>query len=508
MPDSIVTEPAIETGAASVARWLAPSLADVIFGALLLWLMLFTLRSDGTLGLLLDSNTGYHIRTGDFILHHRAVPHSDIFSFSKPGQPWFAWEWLSAILFALVHAAAGLKGLMIFTGAIIALSNLILLRHMLWQGANALVTIALLHLVAGASSIHYLARPHVFTFLFLAIGLWLIDRDRRRPSARVWIRVPIAVVWVNMHGGFLALLASLGIVAVGSALESEWMAARRYGLLMLACLAASGLNPYGFAVHAHAIPYLQQKWMAELVQEFQSPRFNSPEGLYFEILLLAGVALAVLLIARRQIASALLILAWAHASLTSVRHIPIFGFVVAPLLAREVTLLWDRWVRFARPGSVRAILGTLATDHTPGLQRTSIWPLALVISLALFSFGWNWPSDLPEARYPAAITRKYPDLISGSRIFTTDGWADYLTYHYFPRQRIFVDGRSDFFGKEISEQYLQTLKGQHGWDRLMKQYDFNAALIPSQSALASLLRVASDWQLVEDDGQAALFRRR
>jgi hypothetical protein len=157
---------------------------------------------------------------------------------------------------------------------------------------------------------------------------------------------------------------------------------------------------------------------------------------------------------------------------------------------------------------VRAILGALATDHTPGLQRTSIWPLALLTALAMFSFGWNWPSDFPEARYPAALTRKYPDVISGSRIFTTDGWADYLTFHYYPRQQVFVDGRSDFFGREISEQYLQILKGQFGWDALMKQYGFNAALIPTQSALASLLRIGSDWVVVDDDGQAALFRRR
>src|SRR5262249_39747715 len=79
------------------ARWLAPSLADIIFGALLLWLALVTMRSDGSLGLLLDSNTGYHIRTGDFILTNRTIPHSDIFSFSRPGQPWFAWEWLCAV---------------------------------------------------------------------------------------------------------------------------------------------------------------------------------------------------------------------------------------------------------------------------------------------------------------------------------------------------------------------------------------------------------------------------
>src|SRR2546427_4583604 len=122
-------------------RWLAPSLSDVIFGALLLWILMFTIHGDGSVGLLQDANTGYHIRTGDFILEHRTIPHSDIFSFSKPGQPWFAWEWLCAVLFSALYSAGGMKALVIFSGAAIALSNLILLRHMIWRGSNALVAL-------------------------------------------------------------------------------------------------------------------------------------------------------------------------------------------------------------------------------------------------------------------------------------------------------------------------------------------------------------------------------
>jgi hypothetical protein len=501
------TAPAAVRRQSAAARWFTPSLADVIFGALLLWLLLFTIRSDGSIGLLLDSNTGYHIRTGDFILEHKTIPYGDIFSFSKAGQPWFAWEWLCAVLFALLYGAGGMKSLAIFCGAVIALSNLVLLRHMIWRGANALVAIGVLHLVIAASSLHYLARPHVFTFLFLAICLWLIDQDRQRPSARIWMLVPITVVWVNMHGGFLALLVSLGIVAVGSALEGAWTVARRYALLMAACLAGSGVNPYGFAVHSHAIRFLKEKWIVDLVQEYQSPRFGSPESHYFEILLFAAVTLSVWLLSRKQIASALLVLAWTHAALTSMRHIPIFGFVIAPFLAREVTQLWDRWVYHARPGSTRAILDALAAEHTAGLQRNSLWAPALVIALVLFSSGWSWPTDFPDARYPAALASKNAGLISGSRIFTTDAWADYLTFRFYPRQRIFVDGRCDFFGKEMSEEYVQILKGHYGWESLMKRYDLNVALIPTQSALASLLRVNPEWRIAAEDSQAILFQR-
>jgi hypothetical protein len=60
----------------------------------------------------------------------------------------------------------------------------------------------------------------------------------------------------------------------------------------------------------------------------------------------------------------------------------------------------------------------------------------------------------------------------------------------------------------MSEEYVQILKGHFGWDALMERYDFNAALVPSQSALASLLRFREDWRVVETDNQAVLFQRK
>jgi len=492
--------------------WVTPSLADIIFAALLTWLVMFTIHSDGSTGLLLDSNTGYHIRTGDYILEHGSVPHGDIFSFSKPGEPWFAWEWLSAVLFAAAFQAFGLKGLIILTGSLIALSNVILLRHMVWRGANFLMAIAVVHLVLVASSIHYLARPHVFTLLFLPIALWMIDADRLNPSRRIWFLVPLAALWANLHGGFLALLACLAIVAAGSAVEAllnsdSFLRARRYAMVTVACLAASAVNPYGFAIHAHALPYLKTKWILELVQEFQSPNFHSPGTIYFELLLFMGIGLVVWLLAERKVAPALLILAWAHAALTSMRHIPIYAFVAAPPLAHAATRLWDHWAAGAKSDSVRAIFGSLASEHTAGLRRISVWTPIAVLVMLLLPLGGAWPDDFPAGKFPADIVEANAERISASRIFTTDSWADYLTFHFYPRQKIFVDGRSDFFGQQISEAYIQILKGQYGWDTLMKRYDLNAALVPSQSALASLLRVNAGWRLVDEDNQATLFER-
>ena len=172
-------------------------------------------------------------------------------------------------------------------------------------------------------------------------------------------------------------------------------------------------------------------------------------------MLFAGVALVAWLLWQKQFASALLILFWAHAALTSVRHIPIYVLVVAPLLGRQATQLWDHWAASAKRGSLRSILDAVAREHTPGLARTSLWAPALVVALALFSFGWNWPDDFPAGKFPVAMVGHHAARIAAARIFTTDSWADYLTFRNYPRQRIFFDGRSDFFGKDVADEYCR-----------------------------------------------------
>src|SRR5258708_13785851 len=84
------------------AKWLLPGFSDCLFLAVLFWL--FASGSGGWSGLLADGDTGWHIRTGQWILENHSVPHTDLFSFSKAGQPWFAWEWLSDVVFAFLHA--------------------------------------------------------------------------------------------------------------------------------------------------------------------------------------------------------------------------------------------------------------------------------------------------------------------------------------------------------------------------------------------------------------------
>jgi len=64
-----------------------------------------------------DSDTWSHIATGDWMFAHHTIPRADPFTFSVPGRPWVAHEWLSEILLALAYRAGGFVGVALLTGA-------------------------------------------------------------------------------------------------------------------------------------------------------------------------------------------------------------------------------------------------------------------------------------------------------------------------------------------------------------------------------------------------------
>ncbi|MBI3210219.1 MAG: hypothetical protein HYZ37_15140 [Candidatus Solibacter usitatus] len=501
----------------SWAKWLLPSFSDCLFLAALFWL--FAAGGGGWAGLLADGDTGWHIRTGEWILEHGKVPKTDLFSFSKAGEAWYAWEWLSDVIYAVLHNAAGLKGLLILSAVLIACFGTLLFRHMMARGATPFAALAVSLLVYGASSIHYLARPHVFTLLAMTVSMWLIDADRRGPSARIWLLAPIVVLWVNLHGGFLALIACLGLLVVGTAAEQAvkvWLdgaawdlkPVRRYAALAVVCGTLTLCNPYGWRLHEHVFQFLQSDWIKNNIQEFQSPTFRGESALQFEIVLFAALGTAAWLISTRQMAPALLLLFWAHSALTSVRHVPLFMIVSAPYIASALTALWRAFIEPAGKKTIRGIFASLAKDTEPGCRRSSIWiGVAVLALLVLPETAIRWPKDFPQVKFPVAMAERHREKINAQRLLTMDQWADYLIYRFYPRHRVYVDGRSDFFGKELGEQYLSMSQGRWQWKKYLDENRFNLVLSPLEWPLASLLKTSGDWRLIEDDGQALLFER-
>src|SRR5947207_9943761 len=118
--------PVRETVSAAASRLRRlPSLTSLAFTlpvVLLYW------QLGGPAAMLADPNTGVHVRAGEWILRHRAIPRQDLFSFTLAGRAWCDWEWLSDLIYGGRYQVDGLSAIVAFHLALLCITSLTVYR--------------------------------------------------------------------------------------------------------------------------------------------------------------------------------------------------------------------------------------------------------------------------------------------------------------------------------------------------------------------------------------------
>jgi len=501
-----------------------PSLTDVAF----LMPLVFVFFRMGGATKMLEGDTGWHIRTGEWILANGRVPDSDFYSFSHPGEPWFAWEWGWDVLFGWMHSLWGMPAVVFASVIVLSLAFALLFRLVLRKCENPVLAIGVTLLAAAASSVHWWARPHLFTFLFVVVFYHILERHRDGEKSPLWVLPVLMVLWTNLHGGFIAGILMLGCYAAGELIQAALAATaieRReafgrsvpYMISGAACFAVTFLNPYTYHLHVHILQYLGDsdspffRW----VSEWQSVSFHYAGARYFEVMIILATASAVWCLLRREFVYTLLVVGWMHLGLVSARHIPIFALVSAPVVAGMLEAALTglkradlaRWVRCSVE-VVDEIGGELAPlDRVRRLHLVSILVVAMV---GLAIFAPNPPdrflADYNPEHYPKeAVDALGVQMLSGD-VFASDEWGDYLIYRLHPSTKVFVDGRFDFYGADFTEEYLNLMNVGKEWDQTLSTYQITSALLPVHSSLSATLRESGRWQAVYEDDVAVLLK--
>lgn len=526
-PDSVAT-----TSKPPLSGWfhfLAPSVADVLFITILAGL------SCGALGriLLRDAGIGWHIRNGQQMLLTHAITRHDPFSATINGGTWYAWEWLYDLLIAVINLALGLNGVVFFSAAIIATAFVLTLHFAVRRGGNLVIVLFFLVLSLGASSIHFLARPHVLSWLLTVVWFEALDSAAVSWESEAAIAVfglpALMVLWVNLHGGYVFGFALLAIYLTDGAIRffamreqrektRSWL--KRLGLVTLLTFAASFVNPYGYHLHVHVYRYLSDRYLMDRISEFLSPDFHIPAQQCFAALLL--ITLVALASARTRLTPArlMVVLFAGYSGLYATRSLPtsslLITLIVAPVLSRSI----------AEAGGNSHVLpwlrGGLSRLHSFGLRMRNLelnfgdhfW-LVLVFLLGLWVciYGGRLGSAqlinayFDERRFPVEAAEFIAKRDIGEPIFSQDYWGGYLIYRLYPQTKVVVDDRHDLYGDQFFKDYLKVMFIQEGWDNVLEQEHVHWVLMPPDSTLANMLRLSPAWTVVHEDGTAVLFQR-
>jgi hypothetical protein len=143
-------------------------------------------------------------------------------------------------------------------------------------------------------------------------------------------------------------------------------------------------------------------------------------------------------------------------------------------------------------------------------RRLGPWSAVLGVLALWIVLPLKGLQDFPERNFPVSAVRRNLDRLSGPsrRILTSDQWADYLIFKLPPGRRVFVDGRSDFYGPSIGADYQSLLVAGRRWPEVLQSYGFTVALLPLDWPLSTLLERDPGWTAVDRDNQAVLLVRR
>ena len=467
-------------------------------------------------GLLKDCDTGYHIRAGEYILDNLSIPKYDIFSFHSPALPWIAHEWLSEVIMAAVHRISGLTGLVIFFSLLISIVYYLLFKILQSLKSNVGIAVFVIILVIASSQLHWLARPHIFSMLFFLIWYYILDAYQYNNQRNIlYLQIPLMLMWVNLHGGFITGFILNGIYLLGNIVklifttESERNVHRPkaiiLGLTMIACIFISLINPFGYQILIFPLKFVREKFILDNISEFLSPNFHSIWALPFELFLFLILTVASFSNKRLNLVELVLIIFFLHMSLVSARYIPLFCIIAAPIVVKQAEQLLKH-----SKGKISNFL-TKKSDSFSKIDDSAsdlVWPAAvflITILLAIFSpiqYGFDINKKPIEAS--RFIEQEY---ISGN-MFNMDEFGDYIIYRNYPKYRVFIDGRIDMYGSKRFKEYIEVVNFKQEWEKIIEKYKITWIIYYTNSTFSRYLLQNKDWHLIYSDKVASIFLKK
>ena len=443
--------------------------------------------------LLIDPDTMWQITVGQWIIDHRTVPTSDVYSFTMRGQPWISTQWLSQVLYAKAYSLAGWSGPVVLAATAIAATFALLTKFL----ARRLAESTALVFVAAALALtvpHLLARPHVLALpVMVAWAAGLIAAADRRTAPSFWL-LPLMMLWANLHGGFVFGLMLIGGVAldavIGANPASQKSLLLRWFAFGLAALAASCVTPYGWNALLASRKILELGEALPLILEWKPADFSSLGPL--EICLLLGIGLALFRGIKLPPMRIVLLLGLLHMALSQGRAAEILALLAPILLAAPLA----------------SQIGGAAHHSQAASPQRGLLFASLAAALVAATFAWcSLQRFEPHTRgSPVAAVTELKKL-NLSRVFNDYDFGGYLIANGVAP---FIDGRTELYGEKffVDHNAASGLMKPENFFRLIEQYNIEATLMRTQSAATKLLDHMDGWQKIYSDDIATIHLRK
>lgn len=471
-----------------------------------------------------DPDLGIHLGVGNYILRHRMIPKTDLFSFSLPTHPYAYHSWLSALGMAWSYQQAGMFGLTLLATGIIATGVWSIFRQMAVSKASVLLILVTTAVIFSSVGV----RPQALSFGFFSILVAVVfpKRDKgvkgETRGRAIWAVPLLFLLWANIHGAFtvgLLFLALFWVVELGKRLAVELagrtklrvrfeaMDSQALGSLLLVLVVsflATLVNPYGLELHKSVVAIATNPINALYNLEWLPLTSRGPAQLVFAALVFGVFTLVMLFRVRVDFTRLILSVVFFFLSLVHVRTTIFFLVLFLPFVSRIVqsyqrVFPWKLWflplspVGLAVVALIMAVISRSVTNVSTSFREITD-PV----------FYASYRHDYPHGAVLYIQNHQLP------RLLNFHNWGGYLVWQ-LPKVKLFTTSIMDIYrapgGHYFLKDYLTMVNLQPGWRERLVAYQIEGILLPPKLPLTQMVRELPDWQVVYEDKVSVLAVR-
>ena len=457
-----------------------------------------------------ETDLFYNLRLGEIILGDRAVPRTNLLSFTNPDFPDPNLAWLFQIGIALAYRAGGIAATVLLKTAFVVTTFALLFRVALRRGAHPVLTALALALAAWAAEPRFVERPHLVTFVGLGLVLLALDRAEAGPRGLLFALLPIGLLWANGNSCFFLAPVLLALYGLGCRLDGRPTDGTRavliaLGLLPVLFATPSGAGFLGYVANHFRMPYLRP------LQEYRVAEWPTDGPFFFlcgAVVATAGLSAVVPGGARPALRHLLPIVALGLLGARRIRFVAEFSLLAGPYVAAQATGLLDRRPRGDRLG-----------DWTPSAKTWWAGQIGILSGLLVLACAPRIEAARRGQRLvdleiePGLVPFAAIDWIDGhglrDRLYNDLEVGSYLAWEGWPRHRVFQDPRINGYPAAWHALLRRTDLDSEEWSEFLARYGVRAALVsfPEVNPRAALFNPAR-WALVLRSADALVFARR
>ncbi len=454
----------------------------------------------------IDNDIWWHLKVGDWIVQHLALPHTGILSRTAANRPWVAYSWGYEVLMSFAYRWFGLMGIGLY-GTLLTMAVAYAVYWMLRRLSGRFwVALALAAIVCWSFLFNGMPRPVFFSMVLFCVTLVrLLEAScSGRVEGLYWLPL-IFFVWANLHIQFIYGLFLVGLLlatTVAQRVASSWGIAPGFLLpatlpvvpligVFAACVLATLLGPNFYHPYVAVYEYSNAKFAYNVIIELQPLSFRGSSH-YAELALTTFGFFAV---------------GWC-------KKLDLFKLTMLTICSVVAyRTMRDAW--FISIPAAACIADFPSPEGQP--DRAENWTENLgvaafvVVLLILVARG----TDFTTRGLDRAISSEYPvNAVNFLRrnpqpgpLYNNLGWGGFLMW-YMPDYPVAIDGRNDLYGDKLDELFYASQSAESSYLTDPYLNEAGVVVLDASLPLAKILTTDPRFQLIYQDPLAVVFAHR